>query len=83
MQHWSQKHLTEEENDKIIKPLHDENITLEIAKSTGRDHRSFKRFVSDTALFNERSNKGKMSKNSPVSLRIVRLIKREHMKTPL
>ena len=71
--------FTEKEKANIIK-LHDRNTTLEIAKSTGRDHRTIER-SSNQASFNGRSDKCERSKNSPVTIRIGRFITRSLEKT--
>ena len=56
--------------------------TLQIAKELNRDHPTIKKFVTKTELCNGRSDKGKIRKRAPFSLRAMNKIKREVRRNP-
>ena len=82
MQHGKKVTLTENEEATIIQGLHRKQTTLQIAKTLNRDHRRVKKFASNPASFNGRSDKGKSRRSSIFSPRMVKRMKREIRRNP-
>ena len=75
--------LTENEKATIIQGLQGKQTTLQIAKTLKRDHRTVKKFFSNAASFNGRSDKAKSRRSSIVSPRMVKRMKSKIWRNPL